>query len=559
MNENEKKQYLDENGMLFYTQRLKIVLDALLAQKANVTDLDVATGRINALDANKVDKVPGKGLSTNDLTDALVQKIDEAGRRATIDGYTIEGDLTKAELDIAAASDLLVESRRIDDINTNKIAYITATNHIISVTENPKLRAASSVVIQDATDGSTKKIFGMMANTGNGEYLLLTFKNRDELGLYIVDDETPIDLTDSPLAQKALIDSDIWYDTYEPLLQAYQNTDPADFASASDFSALDADVYRKNETFTKAEVNAAIAAAIAGVTQIRYQIVQELPAVGENGVIYLILYAQGPQGNIYQEWIWIANTESYETLGSTNQIDLSNYVTFDDIEPITNTEIESAYNRVFDPTRVNLTVNATADEEPYNHLDSLVIEKITEVGGVTSSEILYDLTNVTMPKTVRVPKNCTLSIGGSESGYEGHYIEELEVITSDVNATIELITPEDDEPEPDPTQVTWTYGNKVEPDTGEESGAEAYYTSDEGMISFINGLIEEGANASGTLGSDCYLALSNHPWAPETGFPATYRVDDISESVIIESDEGTDGSAYIIAYVYDGTVYTLNE
>jgi hypothetical protein len=58
MNENEKKQYLDENGMLFYTQRLKIVLDALLAQKANVTDLDVATGRINALDANKVDKVP---------------------------------------------------------------------------------------------------------------------------------------------------------------------------------------------------------------------------------------------------------------------------------------------------------------------------------------------------------------------------------------------------------------------------------------------------------------------------------------------------------------------
>jgi hypothetical protein len=555
MNENEKKQYLDENGMLFYTQRLKIVLDALLAQKANVTDLDVATGRINALDANKVDKVPGKGLSTNDLTDALVQKIDEAGRRATIDGQTIEGDLTKAELDIAAASDLLVESRRIDDINTNKIAYITATNHIISVTENPKLRAASSVVIQDTADGSTKKIFGMVANNANenGEYILLTFRSDADLGFYIVDDENPIDLSNTGNA-KALIDSANWNDLYEPLLLAYRDTDPSDFASASDFSALDADVYRKSETFTKAEVNDAIATAIAGVTQIRYQIVQELPAEGENGVIYLILYAQGPQGNIYQEWIWIANTESYETLGSTNQIDLSNYVTFDDIEPITNTEIESAYNRVFDPTRVNLTVNATADEEPYNHLDSLVIEKITEVGGVTSSETLYELTNVTMPKTVRVPKNCTLSVGGNESGYEGHVIEELEVITSDVNATIELTIPE-----PDPTQVVWTYGNKVEPDTGEESGTQAYYTSDEGMISFINGLIEEGANASGTLGSDCYLALSNHPWAPETGFPATYRVDDVGEAVVIESDEGTDGSAYIIAYVYDGTVYTLNE
>lgn len=51
---NDKK-FLDENGLLY----LKTILDGMLNEK--------------------VDKIEGKGLSTNDLTDELKQKIENAG------------------------------------------------------------------------------------------------------------------------------------------------------------------------------------------------------------------------------------------------------------------------------------------------------------------------------------------------------------------------------------------------------------------------------------------------------------------------------------------------
>ena len=134
------------------------------------------------------------------------------------------------------------------------------------------------------------------------------------------------------------------------------NRTSADSALQSDIDAvetsldtLSSNVYRKTEVYTKGETDTAISTAIGSITQIRYEIVQELPQVGENGVIYLVLYAEGPQGNIYQEWIWLSSANRYETLGSTNQIDLTNYVTFDDLSAITNQEIDTIVDNAFAP------------------------------------------------------------------------------------------------------------------------------------------------------------------------------------------------------------------
>ncbi len=241
---NDKKQYLDDGGVLFYTQKLKLVLDDLLAEKADETEITEIEGILDQFEqtlATKVDKIQGKGLSTNDLTDALVQEIHEAGKKATLDGIPLEGTLTKDELGIASLLDLSSEATARSNADN------TITNNLTSL--------------------------------GN-------------------------------------------------------------------------DVYRKAQTYTKTETDDAIAYAIGQVTQIRYEIVQELPQVGENGVIYLVQYAQTPQGNVYQEWIWLATSQRYETLGSTNQIDLSNYITFDDIEEISNSEITDIFNSVFNPTPV---------------------------------------------------------------------------------------------------------------------------------------------------------------------------------------------------------------
>lgn len=90
-----EKKYFDENGLLYYDNIIKNKLD------------------------KKVDKVEGMGLSHNDLTDELKQKILDAGTGSftgnyddllgipTLDNTPIKGTLTKSELNIAKASDLL--------------------------------------------------------------------------------------------------------------------------------------------------------------------------------------------------------------------------------------------------------------------------------------------------------------------------------------------------------------------------------------------------------------------------------------------------------------------
>ena len=89
-----EKKYLDQNGLLYFWTKVKGFLDG------------------------KVDKVPGMGLSHNDLTDELVQKINNAGDssfsgayadltgKPSINGHELaSGDNTLATLGIQAAGD----------------------------------------------------------------------------------------------------------------------------------------------------------------------------------------------------------------------------------------------------------------------------------------------------------------------------------------------------------------------------------------------------------------------------------------------------------------------
>ena len=81
--------------------------------------------------------------------------------------------------------------------------------------------------------------------------------------------------------------------------------------------------------------------AIAGVTGIDFQIVQTLPATGEKGVIYLVSHS-GTAPDVYDEYIWITvgGTGQFEKIGTT-QIDLSNYMQFSDMVPLTTAEIDA--------------------------------------------------------------------------------------------------------------------------------------------------------------------------------------------------------------------------
>ena len=59
------RTYLDYDGLLYFWEKLKSKLSTELSEK--------------------VDKVSGKGLSSNDLTDALVTKINQAEKNVITD------------------------------------------------------------------------------------------------------------------------------------------------------------------------------------------------------------------------------------------------------------------------------------------------------------------------------------------------------------------------------------------------------------------------------------------------------------------------------------------
>ena len=78
------------------------------------------------------------------------------------------------------------------------------------------------------------------------------------------------------------------------------------------------------DSATIGSVDKKIADAIAGVTQIDFTIVAELPSTGIKGVIYFVLDSSVAEKNVYNEYIWL--NDSWELLGQTmSKIDLSEY------------------------------------------------------------------------------------------------------------------------------------------------------------------------------------------------------------------------------------------
>ena len=92
---------------------------------------------------------------------------------------------------------------------------------------------------------------------------------------------------------------------------------------------------------TATQVTQAINDAIGDLTGLSYEVVNNLPATGEAGVIYLKPNS-GASPNIYDEYIWYNN--SYEKIGTTD-VDLSDYMLISDLVALTNAEIDTIIAR----------------------------------------------------------------------------------------------------------------------------------------------------------------------------------------------------------------------
>ena len=317
--------FLNLTGLSYYHDKIK----ALFATKTEV--------------GNKVDKVSGKGLSTNDYTTTEKNKLSGIATGAqvnVIESIKVNGTaqtVTSKAVDISvptALSDLTNDGNFVTDAS-----YVHTDNNYTS-TEKTKLNgiASGAEVNQNAFSnikvGSTTVAADSKTDTvefvGSGVTITPDATN-DKITFTV--QATAVDIAMSDTSENPVQNKVIYAALANKANLAtptFTGTPKAPTAAAGT---------NTTQIATTAFVTTAVANAIAGVTSISYQVVQSLPASGQNGVIYLVAHTHGTNDG-YDEYIWTGT--SFEKLGNTD-IDLSGYMLKTDMVAITTTEIDTLF------------------------------------------------------------------------------------------------------------------------------------------------------------------------------------------------------------------------
>ena len=265
-------KYLNEDGLLYVIQKVKTWL------------------------GGKVDKVDGKGLSQNDLTNDLKAKYDTAVQK--VDDLTETGGAPNViEIVKVNGTPLTPDGNKAVDVEVpTKLSDLTNDNN--TVTDANYVHTDNNF-----TTGEKNKLAGL-ENYNDTEI-------RNQIAQAGKIDTIKVNGTAQAVTNK----------TVELTIPTNNNqlTNGAGYK-------------------TEAEVNSLIAAAIGDIQGITYEIVSSLPATGKSGVIYLVANSKTETNNIYDEYIWNAN--SFEKIGTT-AVDLSNYYTKTEMQAITNAEIDT--------------------------------------------------------------------------------------------------------------------------------------------------------------------------------------------------------------------------
>lgn len=246
-------KYLDYDGLVYYHSKVKTALN------------------------NKVDKESGKGLSTNDFTNAYKTKLDGIAANAQVN--VIEG--------------ITVNSTAVP--LTNKIANLTIPTKLTDLTNDGNFVTDANYVHTDNNFTTTLK------NKLNG------------------------------IAAGAEVNVQSDWSVTSTSSDAFIKNKPTKVSQFTNDSGF------QNAT----QVQDAINAALADITGIDFQIVQTLPSTGEKGVIYLVPNSGSGNNSYDEYiWITNGSTSKFEKIGTTD-VDLSGYVRYTDLVAITNSEIDT--------------------------------------------------------------------------------------------------------------------------------------------------------------------------------------------------------------------------
>ena len=253
-----------------------------------------------------VQKQTGKGLSANDFTNILKQKLDgiETGAQVnTVDSVNNKtGDIVITSDDIEFLSSVTGATPTtiraiIDDVIANDIAQDTEIG-----------KKANTTYVDSQLGDKVDKVTGKGLSTQD-----FTTALRDKLNAIEAGAETNIiEVIKRNGTNLIVTDKEV------------------DISVPTKFSELTNDKNFKTESEIKTLINQ--------LGKLKKEIVESLPAVGtaDDNTMYLVASDNG-----FAEWMVIEGV--WEKLGDTSNIDLTGYVKKVDLVPITNDEIDAMW------------------------------------------------------------------------------------------------------------------------------------------------------------------------------------------------------------------------
>ncbi len=336
---------------------------------------------------NKVDKVGGKQLSTNDYTTA------EKNKLATLEALTVKSVKVNG-------SPLVPDGSKAVNVDLSGYAVKTEVTQEIAQAVSG-ITGFDTQAVEELPGTGKKGILYLLSNSGSGnnvydEYLWLGNKY-EKLGTREINLTEYAKKTELPTKVSQLT-NDSGYQTSAQVGNIVDTkiVNKVDKVSGKQLSTNDYTTAEKNKLATlealtvksvkvngsplvpdgskavnvdlsgyavKTEVTQEIAQAVSGITGFDTQAVEELPGTGKKGILYL-LSNSGSGNNVYDEYLWLGN--KYEKLG-TREINLTEYAK--------KTEL---------PTKVSQLTNDSGYQtsaQVGNIVDTKIVNKVDKVSG----------------------------------------------------------------------------------------------------------------------------------------------------------------------------------
>lgn len=239
---------------------------------------------------NKVDKVNGKGLSTEDYTTAEKSKLS---------GIEAQANKTIVDSALSSSSQNPVQNKVINSALSNKADSSSLSNYVLT-----------SKILDDITEATDNtQVVGAL-----------------ELKQALADVEagvpSGVELLENKVSTWTGTNANTTYPS-EKLVKTSLDSKLDDSQLVTSISNVSDDNHMPSAKAVYDFVNS----VPKWTTQVASTI-QDLPASGSVGVFYLVPNSGGQDKNAYDEYFW--NGTSYEKFG-TKTLDISNLVTLDDV------------------------------------------------------------------------------------------------------------------------------------------------------------------------------------------------------------------------------------